>query len=127
MPLDDVVCVKEPHDKRRQCLYSLVEPSPGRAEIGRREEIDFAAAQAAEFLEQAFARPLAPRWKGLRLKGYNDPYYCFSTNCRPLKLKKDYILGLGDTVDFSSVLLVSTTGLRPLISIGSLVRIFASN
>ena len=33
------------------------------------------------------------------LKEYNDPYYSFSTNCPPLKLKKDYIAGLGDSAD----------------------------
>jgi hypothetical protein len=56
--LDDVVCMKEPHDKRRQRLNSLVEPIPGRAEIGSREKINFSSARAPEFLEQAFARAI---------------------------------------------------------------------
>lgn len=31
------------------------------------------------------------------------PYYSFSRNCRQLKLKNDYIAGLGDTVDLAII------------------------
>jgi DNA ligase 4 len=41
--LDDVVCIRETHDKRRQLLQSLVLCTPGRADIGSREIIDFSS------------------------------------------------------------------------------------
>jgi len=37
------------------------------------------------------------------LKGQDNPYYLFSGNNRFIKLKKDYIWGLGDTVDFAII------------------------
>ena len=101
--LDDIVCMKEPHDKRRQRLCSLVEPISGRAEIGSREMINFSSSRAPEFLKQAFARTITAGWEGLMLKGCNDPYYSFNINCRQLKLKKDYIDGLGDTADLAII------------------------
>jgi DNA ligase-4 len=39
--LDDIICLKEPHDKRRQRLWSAVRCIPGRAGIGTREKIIF--------------------------------------------------------------------------------------
>lgn len=78
--LDDVVCLKELHDKHRERLCSLIKLIPGRAKIRSRKKINFASARAPEFLEQAFARAIAARWEGLVLKGCNDPCYSFVDN-----------------------------------------------
>lgn len=34
------------------------------------------------------------------LKQYDDPYFTLNSTKAFIKLKKDYILGLGDTADF---------------------------
>ena len=57
--LDDVVYMKELYDKRRRRLCSLAELIPARAEIGSREKINFASAQAAELVQKVFAQPIA--------------------------------------------------------------------
>ncbi|KEY73852.1 hypothetical protein S7711_10132, partial [Stachybotrys chartarum IBT 7711] len=43
---------------------------------------------------------IAQRWEGLVLKGCDDPYFSFNRSKSFIKLKKDYIPGLGDTADF---------------------------
>ena len=37
------------------------------------------------------------------LKGQDNPYYLFSRNNGFIKLKKDYIQGLGDTINFTII------------------------
>ena len=37
------------------------------------------------------------------LKGRDNPYYLFSGNNKFIKLKKDYIQGLGDTINFAII------------------------
>jgi DNA ligase-4 len=101
--LDNVCYTTEGHDARREQLCSLVHCIPGRADIGSRENIDFSSRRAPEQLREAFARAITQRWEGLVLKGRDDPYYSFSGNSRFIKLKKDYIHGLGDTVDLAIV------------------------
>uniref|UniRef100_A0A8H7NHL9 ATP-dependent DNA ligase family profile domain-containing protein n=1 Tax=Bionectria ochroleuca TaxID=29856 RepID=A0A8H7NHL9_BIOOC len=98
--LDDTLCVRDSHETRRQLLQSLVRRIPGRADIGSREIVEFSSFTAAEQLSESFARAIAQRWEGLVLKGCDDPYFSFDTSKSFIKLKKDYIPGLGDTVDF---------------------------
>ncbi|KAH8727374.1 hypothetical protein GQ44DRAFT_725266 [Phaeosphaeriaceae sp. PMI808] len=100
---DDIFSITNTYDARRQQLDSLVHCIPGRAAIGSRENINFSSRHAPEQLRGAFARAITQRWEGLVLKGRDDPYYSFSGNKRFVKLKKDYIQGLGDTVDFAIV------------------------
>ena len=99
----DIFYITDTHDARRQRLCSLVHCIPGRAAIGSRDNIDFSSGHAPEQLRETFARAIALRWEGPVLKGRDDPYYSFSGDSRFIKLKKDYIQGLGDTVDFSIV------------------------
>jgi DNA ligase 4 len=101
--LDDIVCIREPHDKRRQLLQSLVHCIPGQADIGTREIIDFSSYDAPELLSEAFARAIARRWEGMVLKGCDDPYFSFHRTKSFVKLKKDHIAGLGDSADFAIV------------------------
>uniref|UniRef100_A0A8H7K6E6 ATP-dependent DNA ligase family profile domain-containing protein n=1 Tax=Bionectria ochroleuca TaxID=29856 RepID=A0A8H7K6E6_BIOOC len=98
--LDDIVCVRDSHETRRQLLQSLVRRIPGRADIGSREIVEFSSFTAPEQLNETFARAIAQRWEGLVLKGCDDPYFSFDTRKSFIKLKKDYIPGLGDTADF---------------------------
>jgi DNA ligase 4 len=98
--LDDIVSIREPHDKRRQLLQSLVHCIPGQADIGTREIIDFSSYDAPKLLSEALARAIARRWEGIVLKGCNDPYFSFHGTKSFIKLKKDHIAGLGDTADF---------------------------
>ncbi len=55
---------------------------------------------ADERLREAFARAISQRWEGLVLKGCDDPYFSRDKCSSSIKLKKDYIPGLGDTADF---------------------------
>jgi ATP dependent DNA ligase domain len=98
--LDDEICVREPHDRRRQQLRSTVRCIPGRLDIGTRTKIDFESRGAADRLRQLFAATIARGGEGLVLKGCTDLYLCLDDSAQQIKLKKDYIAGLGDTVDF---------------------------
>ena len=62
--LDDTVCIRESHDKRRELLEYLVYCIPGRADIGTREVIDFSSSNAPKLLSVSFARAIAQRWEG---------------------------------------------------------------
>ncbi|KAH7109337.1 hypothetical protein EDB81DRAFT_769177 [Dactylonectria macrodidyma] len=98
--LDDIVCGLDTHDERRRRLQSLVRRIPGRTDIGSREVIDFSSFDAAERLSDTFAQAITQRWEGFVLKGCDDPYFSFNGSKPFIKLKKDYIPGLGDTADF---------------------------
>jgi DNA ligase-4 len=58
---------------------------------------------APELLVEIFARAIVQRWEGLVLKGCDDPYFSPYSVRAFIKLKKDYIPGLGDTADFAIV------------------------
>jgi DNA ligase 4 len=60
--LDDIVCIKELHEQRRQRLESLIHCVIGRADIGSREKIDFSSRRAPTLLRQAFARAIIQQW-----------------------------------------------------------------
>ncbi|KAH7114682.1 hypothetical protein EDB81DRAFT_873452 [Dactylonectria macrodidyma] len=98
--LDDIVCGLDTHDERRRRLQSLVRRIPGRTDIGSCEVIDFSSFDAAERLSDTFAQAITQRWEGFVLKGCDDPYFSFNGSKPFIKLKKDYIPGLGDTADF---------------------------
>ena len=97
---DEIVCIKEPLWKRRQVLKSLVRLITGRIDITEYQIIDFRSHRAPEKLRSAFANSITKRWEGLILKGIQDPYSVLSSSAHGIKLKKDYIKGLGDTEDF---------------------------
>ncbi|KFA48997.1 hypothetical protein S40293_09786 [Stachybotrys chartarum IBT 40293] len=101
--LDDIVYGLAIHDERRKMLESLVRRIPGRSDIASREIIDFSSFDAAEQLNETFARAITQRWEGLVLKGCDNPYFSFNGSRPFIKLKKDYIPGLGDTADFAIV------------------------
>lgn len=97
--LDDNVYLREPHSRRRRKLELLVSVVPGHAEIGVREVIDFTSRRAPNQLRDSFAKAITQRWEGFVLKGCNDPYLPGADGGRCIKLKKDYMNGVGDTAD----------------------------
>jgi len=98
--LDDIVCMREPHGNRRRRLESLIRCVPGRADIASREIIDCSSPEAPRQLGKVFARAISRRWEGLVLKRSDQTYFSFNRTKPFIKLKKDYITGLGDTADF---------------------------
>jgi DNA ligase 4 len=101
--LDENILLRKSHSKRRRVLESLVNCTPSWAEIGTREKIDFSSRRAPEQLRAAFATAITQHWEGFVLKGCDDPYIPMDGRDRCIKLKKDYITGLGDTLDFAIV------------------------
>ena len=106
--LDDNVCLRKPHSERRLILKDVVQELNGRANLAEQEVVDFSRTDGRQRLERAFLRGVTRRWEGHVLKGCDDPYFSmFSTDGESsapwIKLKKDYIPGLGDTVDFALI------------------------
>ncbi|EXJ93856.1 hypothetical protein A1O1_02249 [Capronia coronata CBS 617.96] len=101
--LDDKILTNEPHGERRQVLEATVKRSEGEADVGHRNVIDFASRSARSELREFFVHAINQRWEGLVLKGCKDPYFSWGANSSVIKLKKDYIAGLGDTVDLCIV------------------------
>lgn len=107
--LDDDVCLGKPHRLRRLLLKETVKLIPGRADISEQEVIDFSRPDGPHRLQTAFSKSISERWEGYILKGCDEPYFTILSSdtekgfCRWIKLKKDYIPGLGDTADFSLI------------------------
>lgn len=107
--LDDVVCLRKPHRERRLLLKDVVQVINGRASLSEQEIVDFSRSDGQYRLERAFSRSIVERWEGYVLKACDEPYFSIlSTHDNPyfgrwIKLKKDYIPGLGDTVDLALI------------------------
>lgn len=99
----------KPHRERRRRLNDLITIIPGRAELVMREEIYFSSPDALKQLQRSLAHAFTQRWEGYVLKPSDEPYFNFvqhRTGGYPgcwIKLKKDYITGLGDTADFAVI------------------------
>lgn len=100
MLLNNTSCARQSQDRLRHLLERVIHHIPGQVDVGSRQVIRFSSADAAESLRKAFASAIAQRWEGLVLKGRHDPYPSFCLDTASIKLKKDYIPGLGDTADF---------------------------
>jgi DNA ligase-4 len=107
--LDDDICLAKPHRERRLLLQNVVQKIPGRAELAHQEVLDFSRIDSYHRLEKTFAKAITQRWEGYVLKASDEPYFpIYSTGVdtmfgRWIKLKKDYIPGLGDTVDLALI------------------------
>ncbi|KAL3450472.1 hypothetical protein BJX65DRAFT_270870 [Aspergillus insuetus] len=107
--LDDNICLRNPHRERRLLLKNTVQIIPGLADIADQRVIDFSRPDGLSKLEAFFSMGIAERWEGFVLKGCEDPYFPILINpgdsCtgRWIKLKKDYIPGLGDTIDVALI------------------------
>ncbi|KAK4906797.1 hypothetical protein LTR66_017689, partial [Elasticomyces elasticus] len=101
--LDDKILFGESHGRRRANLKKIVTQTPGVAMCVERVMIDFKRSRAPADLRDCFSKAIRRRWEGLVLKGIEDPYFSWSSGQRGIKLKKDYIAGLGDTADLCVV------------------------
>ncbi|RAH78077.1 hypothetical protein BO86DRAFT_412681 [Aspergillus japonicus CBS 114.51] len=107
--LDDNICLRQPHRERRLLLKDIIQIIPGRADIAEQHVVDFSRHDGQARLESIFSKGIAQRWEGFVLKGCEDPYFTIFSNHenntfgRWIKLKKDYIPGLGDTVDLAII------------------------
>jgi DNA ligase-4 len=107
--LDNDVCLAKPHRERRLLLQQVVKTIPGRADLAYQEVLDFNRPDSYHRLERSFEKAITKRWEGYVLKASDEPYFpTYSTGTdhmcgRWIKLKKDYIPGLGDTLDLALV------------------------
>ncbi|RDW92822.1 ATP dependent DNA ligase domain protein [Aspergillus mulundensis] len=107
--LDEKILLRKPHRERRLLLKDTVQVISGVADIADQRIIDFSRSDSLSKLETLFSKGIAERWEGFILKGCEDPYFPILVDCgtscegRWIKLKKDYIPGLGDTVDLALV------------------------
>ncbi|KAJ5649276.1 uncharacterized protein N7484_002999 [Penicillium longicatenatum] len=103
--LDDDVCLRKPHRERRLILENMVHTIHGRSAIAEQEILDLDQPESYRWLEARFSNAITRRWEGLVLKACDEPYFSMcpagvnNSSGRWIKLKKDYIPGLGDTVD----------------------------
>lgn len=92
--LDGKVLLQEPLTVRREALYKALVPSPGKLEFATAKvssDID----ELSRFLDEA----VEASTEGLIVKTLADSYEPSKRSSHWLKLKKDYLEGVGDTFD----------------------------
>lgn len=107
--IDDDPVLKKPYICRRAALERLVKCMKGKAKLSTRREVRFASRGGPKLLQNMLACAFVRQWEGIILKPLDEPY--FRSNKGPsrdfascwIKMKKDYIPGLGDTADFAVV------------------------
>ena len=110
--LDEHILVHETYTDRTNLLAKLISPQPGRvlllplgtlmkAILAQRFHLPLHPLESAiNSLRCAFSHAIARRDEGFLLKPANSPY---TGRHNWIKLKKDYIPGLGDNLDFCLV------------------------
>ncbi|KAI9758443.1 MAG: vacuolar protein sorting-associated protein 1 [Chaenotheca gracillima] len=106
--LDDQTTLNEMYNDRMMTLNDVVSQQTGKAVLAWRQPVDFSSRESHAHLKRLFARGIAAHWEGFVLKPTDQPYlnlesYNQSVTKSWIKLKKDYIKGLGDTADFAVV------------------------
>lgn len=107
--LDDEIVMRRPLNERRMWLREIYSKADGRAMGAEWKIIDFGHADRAKnVLIQQFAASVADRREGLVLKPCDMPYFNLDQTATDyingyIKLKKDYIAGMGDEADFAVV------------------------
>lgn len=106
--LDDEVIMSKPVRERRNWLREVYKKKHGRAMGAEWTVIDFASPRARRRLGEQFAMSIAQRCEGLVLKPYDMPYFSMGASNNDyqrsfIKMKKDYIDGLGDEEDFAVI------------------------
>lgn len=101
MMLNSRSLLQTPYRERREILESIITIIPGSSILASRAPIDMKRNSGAEELRGVFSRAIANLEEGLVLKSDSSSYNNFR---KPwVKLKKDYIPGLGDTLDLAIV------------------------
>ncbi|KAK5243792.1 hypothetical protein LTR11_011634 [Exophiala xenobiotica] len=95
--LDNILCLHEPLRLRRRRLETLISSEAGQAEIGEGVKIDLRLAEDVARLHNEMTSAIAKGWEGLVVKDWNAPYLSSGGNIHQVKLKEDYIPGLGDS------------------------------
>ena len=108
--LDDEVVMSRPVEERRVWLRAIYTKIPGHAMSAEWKVIDFSdpSARGKERLIVQFAASISARCEGLILKPCGTSYFPLGPNpdglCRKfIKLKKDYMLSMGDEADFAVI------------------------
>ena len=106
---DDEVVMTKPLGERRMWLREVYTKIAGRAMSSEWKIVDFSlASRAKKALVQQFAASIAERCEGLILKACDVPYFSLDQQADGgvkgyIKIKKDYIAGMGDEADFAVV------------------------
>ncbi|KAK5140794.1 hypothetical protein LTR04_002848, partial [Oleoguttula sp. CCFEE 6159] len=107
--VDDDLTMTRSHEQRRERLRSVITKKRGRAITAEWKILDFSTRTGKQKLVEQFAASIANRCEGLVLKPTDGPYFPLSRdspdNYRSclIKLKKDYMKGMGDEADFAVV------------------------
>ncbi|KAK4991668.1 hypothetical protein LTR50_001676 [Elasticomyces elasticus] len=106
--VDDDLVLARPLEQRRARLREIYFKKRGRAVSAEWRVIDFAAGGAGKRLIDHLAASNAARCEGLVLKPCDAPYFSLSDQATKgldgfIKVKKDYISGLGDEADFAVI------------------------
>ena len=107
--LDDNIVMAKPVEERRRWLRELYTKIPGRALGAQWTIVDFEDGEASKkALLNQFAASNAARCEGLVLKPCGVPYFSLHHDAESftygfVKLKKDYIAGLGEEADIAVV------------------------
>ncbi|KAK5166468.1 uncharacterized protein LTR77_008011 [Saxophila tyrrhenica] len=107
--LDSELVLNKPIDERRMWLREVYTKVAGRAFSSEWKIVDFSdATRSTKVLVNQFAASIAERCEGLILKPCGVPYFALESGANGrlqtfMKLKKDYIAGLGDEADFAVI------------------------
>ena len=101
--IDDEPILERPLFERRVYLERLIRPIMGRVGVADSWNLDFSKPNAAEELCGHMANAFARRWEGLVMKPADESYFGNGSSGAWIKLKKDYIPGLGDTADIAVI------------------------
>ncbi len=107
--VDDDVTMSRPYEDRRACLRNLIRKKAGHAMTSEWRTFDFCSSGSKKALVKYFAASVVSRCEGLVLKPCEGPYFHLGRDepgklrGRFIKLKKDYIIGMGDIADLAIV------------------------
>ncbi|TKA51706.1 hypothetical protein B0A53_05411 [Rhodotorula sp. CCFEE 5036] len=102
--VDDRSLLNETYEERRKALCHLVCEIPGYSMVAEQHVIDFSnRCGALPALRERFAQIIVNRSEGLMLKPFTSLYNDWRRGAKWIKLKKDFIPGAGDTLDFHLV------------------------
>jgi len=99
--LDETVLVREKYCDRRKLLSRMLTFDPNSAILSKAFHLRLNPLESAvDLLKRKFAAAIKEREEGFMIKPANSPYLGYHSW---MKLKKDHIVGLGDTLDFCLV------------------------